>query len=45
VAEIDARTSQVLIPCSVLFPHEFLRAITAGRSCRSALLFVASTSS
>ena len=36
---------QVLAPLRVLLPQDSLRAITAGRSCRSAKLLVASTQS
>ena len=43
VAASEARICQVQAPFGVLLPQEILRAITAGRSWRSARLLVAST--
>ncbi|PPT07186.1 hypothetical protein CKA32_002923 [Geitlerinema sp. FC II] len=43
VAAKEAKISQVRAPDSVLLPQETLRAMTAGRNCRSARLLVAST--
>ena len=45
VAAIEARICQVRAPFWVLLPQEILRAMTAGRSWRSARLLVASTPS
>ncbi len=36
-------TSKVAAPLAVLLPHDSLRVMTAGRSCRSARLFVGYT--
>ena len=45
VAASEARICQVRAPFRVLLPQEIFRAITAGRSWRSARLLVASTPS
>jgi hypothetical protein len=45
VAASEARICQVRAPFGVLLPQEILRAITAGRSWRSARLLVALTPS
>jgi hypothetical protein len=45
VAASEVRICQVRAPFGVLLPQEILRAITAGRSWRSARLLVASTPS